>query len=92
MFGTVQNPIRMMEAEHQEVGDGVAAIHEMSQGYQAPDDACSTYRLALQELEAFEQDLHRHIHLENNVLFPKAVELEEEAGLMARGLKFQRWE
>ncbi len=89
MFGTVQNPIRMMEIEHQEVGDGVAALRELSHDYQAPADACSTYRLVLQELKAFEQDLHRHVHLENNVLFPKAVELESKAALITRGLKSQ---
>jgi len=92
MFGTVQNPIRMMEIEHQEAGDGIDVIRELTHRYQPPDDACSTYRLVLEELEAFEQDLHEHVHLENNVLFPKAVELEEKAELMARGLKCRQWE
>jgi regulator of cell morphogenesis and NO signaling len=92
MFGTVQNPIRMMEIEHQEAGEGLDVIRELTHGYQPPDDACTTYRLVLHELEAFEKDLHEHVHLENNVLFPKAVELEEKAGLMARGLKCQNWE
>jgi regulator of cell morphogenesis and NO signaling len=77
----------MMEIEHQEAGDGMASIRALSQGYSAPDDACNTYRLVLEELEAFEKDLHQHVHLENNVLFPKAVELEEKTELMARGLK-----
>lgn len=92
MFGTVQNPIRMMEVEHQEADDRLAAIREWSHNYEAPADACNTYRLVLQELEAFEQDLHTHVDLENNVLFPKAVELEEKAELMARGLKSHQWE
>ncbi len=87
MFGTVQNPIRMMEIEHQEAGDGIETIRELTHGYETPADACSTYALVLRELEAFEKDLHVHVHLENNVLFPKAVELEEKAELMARGLK-----
>jgi regulator of cell morphogenesis and NO signaling len=90
MFGTVQNPIRMMEIEHQEVGDGLEAIRELTHNYQTPADACATYALALRELEAFEKDLHVHVHLENNVLFPKAVALEEKAELMARGLKCGR--
>jgi regulator of cell morphogenesis and NO signaling len=87
MFGTVQNPIRMMEIEHQEAGEGIEAIRELTHGYQTPDDACGTYRVVMQELEAFERDLHVHVHLENNVLFPRAVELEEKTELVARGLK-----
>ena len=92
MFGTVQNPIRMMEIEHQEVGEGMAAIRALTDGYVPPADGCHTYRLVFQELEAFEKDLHRHVHLENNVLFPKAVELEEKVELKARELKSERWE
>jgi regulator of cell morphogenesis and NO signaling len=92
IFGTVQNPIRMMEIEHQEAGHGLEAIRELTRDYQPPEDACATYRLVLQELRAFEADLHEHVHLENNVLFPQAVELEEKAELAARGLKCRRWE
>lgn len=92
MFGTVQNPIRMMEIEHQEAGDGLSALRELTRGYEAPDDACDTYRMVLGELAAFEQDLHEHVHLEDNVLFPRAVELEEKTELMARGLKCQQSE
>jgi len=92
MFGTVQNPIRMMEIEHQEAGDGLAGIREVSRDYHVPADACSTYHLVFQELEAFEQDLHQHVHLENHVLFPKAIELEARAGRIERGLKSERWE
>jgi regulator of cell morphogenesis and NO signaling len=91
IFGTVQNPIRMMEVEHQEADDRMAVIRELSHNYAAPTDACTTYRLVLKELEAFELDLHTHVDLENSVLFPKAVELEEKAELMARGLKSQQW-
>ncbi len=75
-FGTIQNPIRMMEAEHQSAGDGVHVIREVSKGYQLPSDACTTYRVTYRELEEFERDLHQHIHLENNILFPKAIDLE----------------
>ena len=92
MFGTVQNPIRMMETEHQEAGDGLAVIRELSDGYRPPDDACGTYRLVFEELNAFERDLHRHVHLENSVLFPKAVELESKVEHSPRGLKSQRFE
>ena len=92
MFGTVQNPIRMMEIEHQEAADGLAAIRGLSGDYQLPDDACATYRMVFEELSAFERDLHTHVHLEDNVLFPKAVELESKVEHASRGLKSQRWE
>jgi regulator of cell morphogenesis and NO signaling len=75
-FGTVQKPIRMMEAEHESAGDAMARIRALTSGYRAPDDACPTYRVCLQELEAFERDLHEHVHLENNILFPKALKVE----------------
>lgn len=77
-FGTVQNPIRMMETEHRFVGDAMAEIRALTDGYRLPDGACTTYAVCFQELEAFERDLHAHVHLENNLLFPKAVALEAE--------------
>lgn len=75
-FGTVGNPIRMMEADHQFVGDAMAEIRHLTNGYQPALDACATYRVTFQELDAFERDLHQHVHLENNLLFPKALALE----------------
>jgi regulator of cell morphogenesis and NO signaling len=75
-FGTVENPIRMMEAEHESAGDAMAEIRALTEGYRVPDDACGTFAVLLQELEAFERDLHQHVHLENNILFPKALTLE----------------
>ena len=57
----------------------MAYIRELTADYSVPDDGCTTYRVGLQELEAFERDLHAHVHLENNILFPKALSLE--AGL-----------
>jgi regulator of cell morphogenesis and NO signaling len=75
-FGTVENPIRMMEHEHRFVGDAMAEIRALTDGYTPPDNACTTYRVCFQELQAFEADLHAHVHLENNILFPKAVVLE----------------
>lgn len=92
MFGTIQNPIRMMETEHQEAGDRMSTIRQLTHDYAVPADACHTYRLVLAELDAFEQDLVRHVELENNVLFPKAVALEEKAELMTRGLKSHEWD
>jgi regulator of cell morphogenesis and NO signaling len=77
-FGSVQNPIRMMEAEHQTAGDEMRTIRELSSGYTPPEDACTTYRITYQELRDFEMDLHQHVHLENNILFPKAILLESE--------------
>ena len=77
-FGTAANPIRMMEAEHESAGAAMVEIRRLSGNYAPPDDACTTYRVSYQELEAFEADLHRHVHLENNILFPKALRLEAE--------------
>jgi regulator of cell morphogenesis and NO signaling len=75
-FGTVENPIRMMEHEHRQAADEMRQIRELTNNYTAPPDGCTTYRVAFEELARFERDLHQHVHLENNVLFPKAVELE----------------
>ena len=77
-FGSARNPIRMMEMEHQRAGDEMEQIRTLSDNYTPPSDACMTYRVLFQDLADFEQDLHRHVHLENNILFPKAVELESE--------------
>jgi regulator of cell morphogenesis and NO signaling len=75
-FGTVRNPIRMMELEHDGAGQALAAMRQITQGFTPPDDACVTFRALYTGLEELEGDLHVHIHLENNILFPKAVELE----------------
>jgi regulator of cell morphogenesis and NO signaling len=75
-FGTVENPIRMMEREHDQAGDELHTIRQLTNDYRAPEDGCTTYRVAMAELQRFEQDLHTHVHLENNVLFPSAVTLE----------------
>ena len=76
-FGTVQNPISMMEHEHDSAGNALRAMRETSSSYSAPADACVSYRTLYQALAAFETDLHQHIHLENNILFPHAVEMEK---------------
>jgi regulator of cell morphogenesis and NO signaling len=75
-FGTIVNPVRMMESDHQLVGDLAAALRRFTGDYMPPDDACTTFRLCYAELARFEADLHRHIHVENNILFPRAIELE----------------
>ena len=77
-FGTVRNPIGMMRTEHESVGQVLEAMRKAARGYQAPEDACVSYRALYEALEAFEKDLHQHIHLENNILFPTVVELEDE--------------
>lgn len=74
-FGKIDNPIRMMEEDHDATGAAMARIRELTENYRVPEDGCTTYRVCLQELEAFEQDLHAHVHLENNILFPKARKL-----------------
>ncbi|MCX6621035.1 MAG: iron-sulfur cluster repair di-iron protein [Acidobacteria bacterium] len=75
-FGTVRNPVRMMEHEHDEAGAALARLRELSGHYAVPPDACNTYRALLHGLQALESDLHTHIHLENNILFPRAIALE----------------
>jgi len=76
-FGTIKNPIAMMEAEHQSAGDGMSEIRNLTNDYNHPADACETYKISFKELKEFEEDLHKHVHLENNILFPKAINLEE---------------
>ena len=76
-FGTVQNPINMMEMEHEIVGKNLESIRALSNDYTLPEDACASYSLLYRMLDEFEDDLHTHIHLENNILFPKALDLEK---------------
>jgi regulator of cell morphogenesis and NO signaling len=76
-FGTVKNPVRMMMSEHDIVGDLLRQLRALSSNYTVPADGCISYRTLYQAFEAFEQDLHQHIHLENNILFPRAIELED---------------
>ncbi len=78
-FGTVNNPIRMMELEHEHAGEILAEIRRLSNDYTPPDHACTTYKVSYFKLEEFEADLHKHIHLENNILFPKAKSIEQES-------------
>lgn len=75
-FGTVQRPIANMVAEHEDAGALLAEIRELSNGFTVPAGACPTFVALYRGLEEFERDLHQHVHLENNVLFPRAIELE----------------
>jgi regulator of cell morphogenesis and NO signaling len=77
-FGTVQHPVRVMMHEHDTEGERFRKIAALSDQYTAPEGSCATYRLTMSLLKAFEDDLHVHIHLENNILFPKAIALEQE--------------
>lgn len=77
-FGTVENPVEMMKHEHETEGERFARISEITNRYTPPADACNTYMVTFALLKEFEEDLHLHIHLENNILFPRAIELEKE--------------
>ncbi|WP_158837634.1 iron-sulfur cluster repair di-iron protein [Polaribacter sp. L3A8] len=77
-FGMVNNPIRMMEEEHENAGDILKEINQLSNNYAPPEGACNTFKALYAKLDEFEQDLHQHIHLENNILFPKAILLEQK--------------
>ncbi|HSQ43631.1 MAG TPA: hemerythrin domain-containing protein, partial [Ginsengibacter sp.] len=77
-FGTVQNPINMMEHEHEIVGNKLDHIRTLSKNYSLPEDACASYSYLFKTLDEFENDLHIHVHLENNILFPKTLEIEKQ--------------
>lgn len=77
-FGSVENPIRVMEREHESAGNALYRIRDLTNNYSIPEDACTTYKILLEELKEFENDLHIHVHLENNLLHPKAKILEKE--------------
>lgn len=77
-FGTINNPIRMMMMEHDTAGEILRELRKLSSNYAVPVDACASYQTLYQSLETFERDLHQHIHLENSILFPKAIAMEEK--------------
>ena len=77
-FGSVQNPVSMMEHEHDSAGAALRAMRQASGGYTAPPDACISYQTLYKVLAEFEADLHQHIHLESNILFPRAIAMERE--------------
>lgn len=77
-FGTVENPVAMMKHEHDAEGERFRKIAELTNNYSFPEDACNTYQVTFKMLEEFENDLHKHIHIENNILFPAALALEQK--------------
>ncbi len=81
-FGTIENPIAMMMDEHENEGERYSKISQLTNNYTPPEDACNTYKVAFLMLQEFEQDLHKHIHLENNILFPKAKEIEKQFSIL----------
>ena len=78
-FGTVQNPIRMMMLEHETAGEKLAELRGLTMDYALPEEACNSYKALFAKLIDLEADLHQHIHLENNILFPRALDMEERA-------------
>ncbi len=78
-FDTVARPIAMMTEEHDAAGALMATMRRLSSDFTPPEDACPTYRAFYDGLKEFEQDLHQHIHLENNILFPRALQMESSA-------------
>ncbi len=83
--GSVGNPIRVMGIEHDDAGAALAKLRELTDGYTSPEWACGTYRGMLDGLAQLEWDLHQHIHKENNVLFPRAIEMEARKSASLRG-------
>jgi len=79
MFGTVVNPVRMMMQEHDGAGNTLKKLRAITHDYAVPADVCISYATLYEALQAFESDLHQHIHLENNILFPRAVAMESGA-------------
>lgn len=78
-FGPVGNPIRMMKREHEQAGDLLAMLSELTDAYPIPEDACPSYQSFYAGLQGLERDLHEHIHVENNMLFPEAEFAERQA-------------
>lgn len=74
--GSVSNPIRVMESEHENAGNALEQMNDLSSGYTAPEGACNTFRALLDGLRELEQDMQQHVHKENNILFPKTIALE----------------
>jgi len=77
--GTIANPVAMMEHEHDNAGNALKRMRELTSDYTPPTDACNTFRAALDGLRELEEDMHQHVHKENNVLFPRAIQLESVA-------------
>jgi regulator of cell morphogenesis and NO signaling len=76
-FGTVKHPVGMMSLDHDNAGELLRGIRRLANNFEPPDDACLSYKTLFKAFEDFEADLHQHIHLENNILFPRAIEFED---------------
>jgi regulator of cell morphogenesis and NO signaling len=87
-FGTVKNPVRMMMLEHDRVGELLARLRAVTGGYVPPESACFSYRELYRRLEEFERTTHEHVHVENNIYFPRAIALEEERGNVTAAAEF----
>jgi regulator of cell morphogenesis and NO signaling len=74
-FGSVENPIRMMMSEHDQAGEALREMRRLTADYKLPEDACTSFRALYRLLQEFEADLHQHIHKENNILFPRAIQV-----------------
>ncbi len=83
-FGTVQNPVRMMMFEHETVGEILGEMRQVTGNYRVPPEGCISYKTLYQAMQDFEYDLHQHIHLENNLLFPRAIEIESKLKFIAQ--------
>jgi regulator of cell morphogenesis and NO signaling len=81
-FATIKNPIRMMMLEHEAAGEIVAELRGITANYALPDDACTSFRALYAGLQELETDLHRHIHLDNNILFPRSIEVENHSRML----------
>ena len=77
-FESIQTPTKMMELEHEQAGEDMAEIRSLTNDYTLPADACTSYSVLFKKLQQFENDLFNHVHLENNILFPKAIALEKK--------------
>lgn len=77
-FETIEDPIALMKQDHEDEGERFRKIAELTDNYTPPSDACNTYKVTFAMLDEFEKDLHLHIHLENNILFPEAIKLEQK--------------
>jgi len=75
-YGSITNPLRVMRMEHDKAGQLLKEMRQLTANYKVPTDGCLSYQTLYQALDAFEKDLHQHIHLENNILFPRAEEME----------------
>jgi len=76
-FGSIKSPVSVVEIEHETAGIMLTRLSKLSNNYTPPDDACNTFQLLFAKLKEFEADLHMHVHLENNILHPKAMALEQ---------------